>query len=111
KAWRAQSPRHRRAFERERMFWQELQVLDGGLRATAARAPRRIGRRAFLAGGGAAVAASAAMVAMPRLLLWRDADYTTAIGEQAEIPLPDGSVASLNTDSAIAVDFTPQLRL
>lgn len=26
-------------------------------------------------------------------------------------PLPDGSLASLNTDSAIAVDFTPQLRL
>jgi transmembrane sensor len=112
RAWRAQSPRHRRAFERERMFWQELQVLDGGLPALAAAPPRRrIGRRAFLAGGGAAVAASAAMVAMPRLLLWRDADYATAIGEQAEIALPDGSVASLNTDSAIAVDFTRQLRL
>jgi transmembrane sensor len=75
----------------------------------AARAP--IGRRAFLIGGSAIAASAAAMVAMPRLGVWWTADFTTAVGEQAEIPLPDGSVATLNTDSAIAVDFAPRLRL
>jgi transmembrane sensor len=117
KAWRDQSPQHRRAFERERAFWRQLQVLDGKsdgmppFRSSpgAARAP--IGRRAFLIGGSAIAASAAAMVAMPRLGVWWTADFTTAVGEQAEIPLPDGSVATLNTDSAIAVDFAPRLRL
>lgn len=117
KAWRDQSPRHRQAFERERAFWRQLQVLDGrsdGMPPfhpvlNARRAP--IGRRAFLIGGGAVAASAAAIVAMPRLGVWWNADFTTAVGEQARIALPDGSVATLNTDSAIAVDFTPQLRL
>ncbi len=118
KAWRDQSPQHRRAFERERAFWRQLQVLDGtsdgmppfhSLPVAGRRAP--IGRRAFLIGGGALAASAAAIVAMPRLGVWWNADFTTAVGEQARIALPDGSVATLNTDSAIAVDFTPQLRL
>jgi transmembrane sensor len=117
KTWRDQSPEHRRAFERERVFWQQLQVLDGKsdgmppFRPPQQRRQGLIGRRNFLIGGGAAATAAAAMIAMPRLQLLWNADFTTAVGEQAEIPLPDGSVATLNTDSAIAVDFTPQLRL
>lgn len=43
--------------------------------------------------------------------MWWHADYATGIGEQAEITLPDGSVAMLNTDSAIAVNFSPEMRL
>ncbi|MCO5145696.1 MAG: FecR domain-containing protein [Aquamicrobium sp.] len=118
KAWRDQSQQHRRAFERERAFWRQLQALDGKSDGMppfrplpgARRAP--VGRRAFLIGGGAvAASAAAAIVAMPRLGVWWNADFTTAVGEQARIDLPDGSVATLNTDSAIAVDFTPQLRL
>lgn len=117
KAWRDRSPDHKRAFERERAFWQQLQVLDGKSDGIPPFRPppqqRRglIGRRRFLIGGGAAATAAAAMIAMPRLQLLWSADFTTAVGEQAEIPLPDGSVAILNTDSAIAVDFTRRLRL
>ncbi|MGS1097356.1 FecR family protein (plasmid) [Aquamicrobium terrae] len=119
KAWRDRSPDHSQAFERERMFWQQLQVLDGESDGMPPfRPPLRhrghglISRRSFLIGGGvAAAAAAAAVVAVPRLQLMWNADFTTAVGEQAEIPLPDGSVATLNTDTAIAVDFTPQLRL
>jgi len=129
KAWRDQSPEHRRAFERERIFWRQLQVLDGTSNGTSdgpldgpwdgmppyrprragSRAP--VGRRAFLIGGGAVAATAAAMIAMPRLQVWWRADFTTAVGERGTIPLPDGSVATLNTDSAIAVDFMPGLRL
>lgn len=120
KAWRDQSPEHRRAFERERIFWRQLQVLDGtsdgpldGMppyrsRRAGNRAP--VGRRAFLI-GGAVAATAAAMIAVPRLQVWWRADFTTAVGERGTIPLPDGSVATLNTDSAIAVDFMPGLRL
>lgn len=117
KQWREQSSAHKRAFERERAFWQQLQILDGNADSAPAfhAAPvtgrRQIGRRAFLAGSGAVVAATGAAIAIPRLHLWWNADFTTAVGEQADIPLPDGSVARLNTDSAIAVNFTKDLRL
>ena len=114
KAWRERSPEHGRAFERERLFWRQLQALDGTLdgmppHRAAARQPA-VGRRAFLIGGGAMAAAAATVVAVPRLQGWWDADFVTAVGERAEIALPDGSTAMLNTDSAIAVDFSPRLR-
>lgn len=117
KAWRDRSAEHGRAFERERLFWRQLQALDGTsdgmppfLPAPAVRRPA-MARRAFLVGGGAAVTAAAAAIAVPRLQLWRNADFMTGVGQQTDITLPDGSVATLNTDSAIAVDFTPDLRL
>jgi transmembrane sensor len=116
RTWLALSPEHKQAFERERTFWQQLQILDGASAATpASRQPQRykpapISRRIFLAGGGAA-AAAAVTIALPRVELWRRADFRTGIGEQAEFTLPDGTVAALNTDSAIAVDFQTGLRL
>ncbi|EUB98242.1 anti-FecI sigma factor, FecR [Rhizobium sp. CF080] len=117
KAWQDCSPDHRRAFEQERIFWQQLQVLDGrsdGLRPfpvpiTKERAPLR--RRGFLVGGGAIAAAAAGLFVYPRVELMVKADFSTAVGEIADFTLPDGSVASLNTDSAIAVNYLPNLRL
>ncbi|BCP55564.1 iron dicitrate transporter FecR [Kaistia sp. 32K] len=117
KAWRDGSPDNRQAFERERAFWQELQVLDPARRArpaalTAASEPRRptLGRRGFLI-GGAAMATAAAVIALPRLEIWWNADFRTGVGESAEFILPDGSTAALNTDSGIAVRFQSGLRL
>lgn len=114
--WLERSPQNKRAFERERAFWQQLQVL--GSTTSAAPAvfqqpvkPTRIRRRVFLAGGGAAAAAVAATIVMPRVELWRKADFRTGIGEQAEFGLPDGTIAALNTDSAIAINFQADLRL
>lgn len=116
KAWRDRSPDHKRAFELERVFWQQLQILDGESDGMPPfrppRQPRRgvIARRGFLI-GGAAAAAAAATIALPRLETYLEADFSTAVSEQAEFRLPDGSAAMLNTDSAIALDFTPRLRL
>lgn len=112
KTWRDAAPEHGRAFERERRFWQELQILEGAVARPLVQPDPRpaISRRGFVA-GGALAAAAAGIVVMPRLeRLWR-ADFATAVGEQKEIALPDGSIATLNTDSAIAVDFGPDLRL
>ena len=117
KAWRDRSPDNLHAFERERAFWQELEVLGHARQARpsargVASEPRRsaLGRRGFLI-GGAAMAAAATVIAMPRLELWWSADFRTGVGESAEFVLPDGSTAALNTDSAIAVRFEPGLRL
>ena len=54
------------------------------------------------------------VVAIPHLTMTLRADYRTGVGEQARIDLPDGSIAWLNTDSAIAVDYSAanrQIRL
>src|SRR5688500_12751911 len=87
RAWRAASPAHDRAFARERAFWRQLQALAPEAPPLAPSRPERqgIGRRAVL-GGGAALAAGVAGVALaPRLaLLWR-ADHRTGIGEQARV--------------------------
>lgn len=117
RAWRDAAPAHARAFARERAFWQDL----GGLDAVLERAPdgatdtgparRLLDRRGVLLGGGALAAASVAgAVMVPKWLLWQQADAITGIGEMVEFDLPDGSRAALNTDSAIALDFTAEAR-
>lgn len=118
KAWRDNSPDNLRAFERERAYWHELEVLGHTRQArrsalAIASEPRRpgLGRRGFLIGGGAMAATAATVIAMPRLGIWWNADFQTGIGESAEFVLPDGSTAALNTDSAIAVRFQSDLRL
>lgn len=42
---------------------------------------------------------------------WLEADLRTGAGEQKQVQLPDGSTALLNTDTALAVDFTADYRL
>jgi transmembrane sensor len=118
KAWRDLSPEHKQAFERERIFWRQLQVLDGESngappfrRSPPAQRRGVPGRRGFLLGSGAVAMTAAAMIAAPRVGVWLNADFATAVGEMASFALPDGSTVTLNTDSAIAVDFTPVLRL
>lgn len=117
KVWRDASDINRQAFETERVFWQELQVLDAKPVAPVLKPDQialsqpRIGRRAFLAGGGMALAASAAAFNLPTLRTWWQGDFATGVGQQAEVSLADGSVAFLNTDSAISVDFRPDFRL
>ncbi len=41
----------------------------------------------------------------PALLLRWQADYLTATGELQQVTLPDGSHMTLNTASAVALDF------
>lgn len=100
KAWRAASPTHGRMFEQERAFWTMLQGLEG---ATASQP--RLGRRRFLVGGAAVAAGAAGVIMAPQLAVaWR-ADFTTDIGQMVSFALPDGSTATLNTNSAVKLDF------
>ncbi|ATQ70633.1 MULTISPECIES: FecR family protein [Methylosinus] len=109
KAWREASHEHARAFSREREFWRRLDAVDPRAdRLPTPPAQRRLGRRAVLTG---AAAASIAAVAAPKIALLLTADYRTAVGEQAELSLPDGTRVTLDTDSALALCFRPGLRL
>jgi transmembrane sensor len=61
----------------------------------------------LIAGLGAAAAACVAVVVGPRLL---SARYGTALGEIRRVPLSDGSMAAINTDTALDVAMSPRLR-
>ena len=72
-------------------------------------APSRIGRRHFLAGGAVAGAAIAAGVAGV-VLMPSGQEFSTAVGEVRRLPLADGSIATVNTASRIAVALEPKRR-
>ncbi len=68
-----------------------------------------VSRRRVVAGMAAGVAALA-VAGGARWWLGRLPDYTTRIGETRVVPLEDGSVVTLNTDSEIAVHFSKGVR-
>jgi transmembrane sensor len=112
-AWRDCRPEHRDAFERERIFWQQLQSVSLPASVSAPRQVLRrpLGRRTFLAGGAAAAAAATGLMAGPRAYRQWMADFAAPIGEQAQLELPDGSGATLNSGSSLRVLYGPDLRL
>lgn len=108
-------PAHARAFERERAFWQDLELHRGlftgpvpapparrGLRRIAGRWRPRIGKRAA---AGAAVACLALALAGPDIALRLQADHMTETGAIRSVTLADGSAAVLDSGSAISVDY------
>jgi transmembrane sensor len=69
--------------------------------------PRRIWiRRKFLFAGAALAAGIAGAV----ILMVSPHHYGTAVGETRELPLPDGSLVAINTESAIEVAIHPTVR-
>ncbi len=106
-AWLARDPRHRGALFRARAALTLLENGDDAAQdaipsstAKASAAPRR--RRAPVLAGVAA--ACAAVLALPWLLTTPSA-YQTVKGQIREVALSDGSIAVLNTDSRVEVDY------
>lgn len=68
-------------------------------------------RRSFAWGQRLAAAAALVLIGIgvarfPAFMLWLQADHVTSVGERRTFALPDGSQATLNTASAISVDFS-----
>lgn len=111
--WLAADPRRRGSLLRAEAA---LAYLDRG-RALAEPTPDRIegyraptfGRRALLVGGSLGGLASAGFLGLV-LMRPRPVEIQTAIGEMRRVPLPDGSVASVNTNSRVAVAMRTQRR-
>lgn len=103
-AWCGRAPANREAYEDLVSLWGELKeapVSTDRLREL------RAARRARLAGGAAVVllAVLGTSLIQPGLLQRLQADHVTAIGEIRSVILPDGSRATLNTDTALRLSF------
>lgn len=108
-AWLAGDSRRIGAYARAEAAWTHLDRASV-LPIEAARpvpAARLLRRRSLIGGLGAAAAGLAAVFVAPRLLAKR---YDTALGEIRRVPMADGSVAAINTNSELEVDLRPRVR-
>jgi len=112
--WRDADPRHRAAYAEIREIWKDAAALRAAFEPISLGRPPvpvrlPICRIAIL--GGLIAACVALLVSVTPILTAKfRADVATAAGEQITATLPDGSRATLNTDSAIALDFTANRR-
>ncbi len=108
--WLRADARHRLEYERLAGIWQDLDALPDPRRARATM-PGQPSRRRLLAGSAGAIAAGALVVmpftGVPTALA---ADYRTGTGERRTVIAPDGTTIELDAATAIAEDYTPDVR-
>ncbi|MBB4866742.1 transmembrane sensor [Pseudomonas nitritireducens] len=111
--WQRQSPQHARAWDRAERLLGQLGSLPPALAMPALGRERQLDRRRALKQLAVLLAVAPVGLAAWRTQPWQDwsADQHTAVGEQRRWPLPDGSLLTLNTDSAVDIAFTPVQRL
>lgn len=135
-AWLAASETHARAFRKANGVWDVFDQADADPHLTALRQAAlatRPARRRWIPAVGAGIAASlaAAAVLLPGQLQLADGStqapgnevaaasapqpaairFSTAKGERRIVQLPDGTRVTLNTDTAVALAYTPNSRL
>ncbi|WP_422368580.1 FecR family protein [Pelagibius sp.] len=129
RAWCEADPRHSRAFSEIRDLWNDIGDLEtafaGSDEMPAANAVSSRGktpaarslpprhrrftgplRRPTAIAGLATALLAALVVLVIDLPIWLMADHRTGVGEQSTVTLPDGSLAYLNTDTAISVTYS-----
>ncbi|MBO9710303.1 MAG: FecR domain-containing protein [Caulobacter sp.] len=107
-AWLAGDRRRVGAYARAEAGWLHLdraQVL--GAEPVVSTAVRGVPRRGLIAGLSALAAGVAAVLIAPRVLARR---YGTALGEIRRVPMADGSLAAINTNSELEVAMRGNLR-
>ncbi len=120
--WINRSPLHRAELERLSDLWGDLNTLTKLAvplrRVVPEPTPRRI-NRLFAAPVGGGVLAASLVVGIAVILLYLgqagdavriDTVYSTEVGQQQQVTLPDGSSIELNTDTQLAIDFDPSRR-
>lgn len=112
--WYDAHPRHQGAYLRAQAIWASLDkaTVQSNLRpdVQTPKATRPIVSRRAMMGGIAVAAASVAGLGVLTLTNHSKTEIQTALGEMRKVPLSDRSVASLNSDSRVLVEMTPNLR-
>ncbi len=118
--WLQADPRHRGALEETERLWGALaQPAATAIAEESVSKPQiiRHRRRALPSWSRPAALAASFLVAMAFGLIaqddltdWVHADHTTRVGEQIPVNLEDGSRVTLNTDTAVSVDLSPNRR-
>lgn len=114
-SWRGRSAQHAQAWLRAESLLGDLRKVPGSMNAeTLQRISRSpgIGRRQALNRLGLLLLAGPAAWLVSKELPWQQwtADQRTAIGEQKNLTLPDGSQLLLNTASSVNIAFTAHER-
>ncbi len=107
--WKGQSLLHKNVYDEISLFWDDPEFNQVLAEATLSKELNKGKKTAsyrsyWLSGAMAACLALFVVIFDP--LTHIQADYQTAIGEQQSINLSDGSSVMLNTNSALAIDFT-----
>lgn len=113
--WRNRSPQHAQAWQRAEALLGDLRAVPGNLASDTFQrlnASKRVGRRQALHRLGLFLLAGPVLWTAYRELPWQQwsADQRTAIGEQKNLTLPDGTQLLINTGSALNIVFTAQER-
>ncbi|WP_454702162.1 FecR family protein [Agrobacterium burrii] len=104
--WRSLSADHERAFIEASTLWRDL---GPALEAQAQSRVKATSRRSFLVGGSLAAGLAGIAVALPELGYLPSigamlANFSTGVGEQQNVSLPDGSTAFLDGGSALSLE-------
>lgn len=110
--WLASDTENRAAWDKVEQVCRQLGRVPGTI-ARPTLAATKVSRRAVLGSVGLLASAGAATWLGWRTLPWRawTADYHSAVGEQRNIQLADGSSMLLDTDTAVDVSFDAQARI
>jgi transmembrane sensor len=113
-SWLRQDARHRRAFEEFSKVWRTLDGLGEAKRGDPS-APLAMRRPAHQSARWWLGAAAAVLIGAVGAVLWMHADseiqtIATAVGQQRDVTLTDGSIVSLNTNSIVETDLSRRTR-
>lgn len=112
--WTRQSPAHRKAFEGYVAVWEQMNLLTQLVPPREVQAGEDSPRFSWVWAAPRLAGCAMLLVLVVMLQQWivpTTQRYTTAVGEQQTITLPDGSIALLNTDSDIEVRYRDDRRV
>lgn len=121
--WYAKHPSHKLEYERANETWSKLDLLEDDLLADTNVSPLHIPpeqsrssmkfHQRFWVKHAATFLLCTALLGFfykDDIIINLTADHITAQGEQTTLSLPDGSLLTLNTDTAIDIDYSKKLR-
>jgi len=113
-AWRSADPTHACAYLAIVAMWESPEFSESvarhGQAACAVAEPRDIRLWKRYAAMAACVVLAVGLLNLTAIRIAWTSDHRTAIGERERVSLSDGSTAILNSGSAVALRFTPDVR-